>query len=389
MTQRTLIFSLFVVGWLMIATTASAQSTDPNSAFRQQALVVPDIVVPTVVAIPVPDNTEFEQALVVESDGIDTRFVPARIVTRQVKKPISFVVRNQAGVTLTALTDNILTTDVTFPVRTNQSEQTILHIETAAPVSLSGLSLALSDHVALPRTILVEVLTEDWFQPVVNTKTLKSPTVRWPETVGQTWRMTLTHAQPLRLREIVLSDSAVTSETSHTIRFLAQPGRSYTVYINPDRYVEAHSGDIPDVTTDSDVRIIENVTWQPNPMYQPADIDTDGVPDLFDNCVRLSNPDQTDIDQNGRGDACDDFDRDSILNQTDNCPTEPNRQQLDTDGDGLGDACDTEESRFTERYSWVPWVGMGAAASVLALLFIVVARQSRDVVKDADAKQSE
>jgi len=37
------------------------------------------------------------------------------------------------------------------------------------------------------------------------------------------------------------------------------------------------------------------------------------------------------------------------------------------------DACDDEESRFTEKYAWVPWVGMGVAALVIATLFMLVA----------------
>ncbi|MEM7246799.1 MAG: FG-GAP-like repeat-containing protein [Acidobacteriota bacterium] len=49
----------------------------------------------------------------------------------------------------------------------------------------------------------------------------------------------------------------------------------------------------------------------------------------LDNCPGVSNPDQSDEDSDGLGDACD------------NCPFEPNPGQEDIDLDGLGDACDT------------------------------------------------
>ncbi len=37
----------------------------------------------------------------------------------------------------------------------------------------------------------------------------------------------------------------------------------------------------------------------------PPDLDGDGIPDAVDNCLVVSNPDQTDTDGDGIGDACD------------------------------------------------------------------------------------
>ncbi len=71
-----------------------------------------------------------------------------------------------------------------------------------------------------------------------------------------------------------------------------------------------------------------------------ADGDEDGVGDVCDNCPSVANPDQADSDGDGEGDACDDGDGDGVGDGLDNCPSTPNPGQENSDGDSLGDACD-------------------------------------------------
>ncbi len=56
-----------------------------------------------------------------------------------------------------------------------------------------------------------------------------------------------------------------------------------------------------------------------------ADTDGDGVFDNVDNCLAISNADQTDTDGDGEGDACDsDDDNDGVLDEDDPAPLDPN-----------------------------------------------------------------
>ncbi len=82
-----------------------------------------------------------------------------------------------------------------------------------------------------------------------------------------------------------------------------------------------------------------------------ADADVDGVCDASDNCINAANRNQTDTDNDLRGDACDicpndaenDGDSDTICGDLDNCKFAANTSQLDRDNDGMGNECDGDD----------------------------------------------
>ena len=91
-------------------------------------------------------------------------------------------------------------------------------------------------------------------------------------------------------------------------------------------------------------------------VVDPATVDTDsdGVPDMDDNCPLNVNPSQdipvyySDADGDGYGDIADYLQRCAqpegyVANADDNCPTIQNSDLTDTDGDGLGDLCDPDD----------------------------------------------
>lgn len=100
-----------------------------------------------------------------------------------------------------------------------------------------------------------------------------------------------------------------------------------------------------------------------------VDTDRDGVFDEQDNCPNAVNPDQSDLDQDGRGDVCDgDDDADGVPDSQDNCPTVANEEQTDRDGDGIGTACDPGEVASTPTPTPTPAVSDRAAPSLSLLL---------------------
>jgi hypothetical protein len=82
------------------------------------------------------------------------------------------------------------------------------------------------------------------------------------------------------------------------------------------------------------------------------DIDGDGIFEIgpegsgvIDNCPGVYNPDQLNLDGDGKGNLCDDDDDDDgVIDLLDNCPLLANPmvdgKQLDQDRDQVGDACD-------------------------------------------------
>lgn len=72
-----------------------------------------------------------------------------------------------------------------------------------------------------------------------------------------------------------------------------------------------------------------------------VDSDVDGVKDVSDNCPKVINQEQQDMDGDGVGDL--------LLNEKDNCPKLYNTDRKDTDKDGLGNKCDDKDEDL------VPW----------------------------------
>ncbi len=61
----------------------------------------------------------------------------------------------------------------------------------------------------------------------------------------------------------------------------------------------------PDATVEPDAMVVTPDATVESDAELPADGDGDGAPDSSDNCIDVANPEQTDSDNDGLGDACD------------------------------------------------------------------------------------
>ncbi len=357
-------------------------STSGVEAFHQfKTIILPPIVVPMVVELPV-ETSPYERGVFAVYDVTHSIFVPYLTREMYTETPVPVVIGAEQVGTHTnpqALVDNNSETSAEYPVQEGQENTVQFLINANESFLSSSLFLELDQYVALPTSVRISALVDGAERVVVAETRLTGTVLHFPATFASNWMVTFTYAQPLRINELHIVQDSVVQTWTRNIRFLAQPGSSYIFYHDADRSVSIPVGESGNLVDDRDVLKLSPSLSVQNNAYRESDKDADGVIDVYDNCVLISNSDQIDVDKNGRGDVCDDYDRDGLMQNKDNCPNIPNVQQEDTDGDGIGDVCDGEESRLTEKYVWVPWVGMGIAALVLVVLFGLVAMTPKRV----------
>ncbi len=326
------------------------------------------IVVPTVVEIPLEPGLSSRGAFLVV--GQATGSEPLPYLYRQTKtRDFSFNVSATGGSNSQAMIDGNQSSFADFSLPVDRSGNARIIINSSKPISLDRLALILADNVALPTSIEIRKVDGGQEVIVLAKSPMRSETVNFPANTASQWAIDLTYSQPLRISEILVEPAGSQVTSGESIRFLTQPNQSYRIYFNADRYAYVNFGEMPNLADDRGVKKIAPLPTMANPAFYPADSDGDKVIDINDNCVNTPNTDQADVDGNGRGDACDDFDRDGVINSADNCPDQPNRDQQDTDGDKIGDECDPDESRLTEKYPILPWLGIGFAGLVVVVLF--------------------
>ena len=349
-----ILFLLFFFPLLLFA------AESPEMAFKKYAdFKTPDWSAPKVIDL----KLEKVSGETLIYDKSDNRFIPSLEVKKQeFAKP--FVVSG-GGSKPEALTDGRLDTYSDFDLNeADMMQRSEIIFDFGEVTKTQGFKIYLPDNVRLPNRVLVYDM--DHARILLNNEKVTDNIIRYPETESRQIAIRFEHIQPLRMAELdFISES---KKIERSIRFLALPEHEYRIYVGKEYHIPVRYGsEMPNLEGDKEIFELKegDLNFVDNPVFKEPDSDKDGIIDKFDNCVDIPNKDQKDLDQNGRGDACDDFDRDGVINSRDNCPLEPNFAQTDSDRDGVGDACDKEESRFFEKNKWLIWVAFG----VLLLLF--------------------
>lgn len=380
MYQKTITFVLCAL--LVLPALAVAQTPAASTTHFQQMFTIPEqeILVPTVIQVPLPDLSGSRTQFLVVEKATDT-YIASSFQREFVTEPVPITIAVN-GTPRSSLVDDSQETNETFPVPETSTGLVEFFVTGAEPFSASSFVIDLAENVSLPVQVQVQAGEPGEEQTVLANTKPRSTHIQFPQVTAANWYIAMEYAQPLRINELRFVQDDVQTQQSNSLRFLAQPGTEYQVYLDSELYVPVVTAEAGDLQTDTDVLVLEDVpVLQENPAFTFADSDADTIADQFDNCVLVANPEQIDINGNGRGDKCDDFDKDGVINSVDNCPDTPNRNQADEDGDGIGDVCDEAESRVTEKYAWIPWAAMAAAITIFGMLFFIVIRRMQAEAK--------
>ncbi|MBI4136810.1 thrombospondin type 3 repeat-containing protein [Candidatus Roizmanbacteria bacterium] len=355
-------------------------------------LTLPAINIPTVIEIDLKRRDTQESLWAVVNNNNELQpFVIVRN-TRGTPFTVSSSKAPNVSSRISSLYDNDSVTYTEFQpndIDSSEKSEVSLRIAYDEPITTSAFIFGVDRNIQLPERISIrykDELEEDFTISLIDVP-VTGNNIPFPRTTSNLFEVAFTYSQPLRITEVAFIEESTTQNQYAYLRFLARPGETYKLYGDPDVPVVPVNTEAGNLRSATEVITIPIYDPTPNASYIPSDRDRDSISDQQDNCPSVSNPDQTDVNNNGQGDACEDFDLDGIMNNTDNCPDHPNRLQQDEDGDGYGNHCDPEESRLIERLWWLPWLGIGVGFAIVITLLVTTVKhptgRNRKTQKDS------
>jgi hypothetical protein len=262
------------------------------------------------------------------------------------------------------LTDDDSSTYFTFHPEKNQHYLVLTFRE---KTDVSGIYMTLDPGIITPYATSIQGdFGDDRWTNILNNRYFSHYTP-FPKVSVKKLKITLKSRHFLRLNELEISGQEK-SEKNDELVFFAEEGKTYTLYTTPHFGQKSYrAGDYQPLHTDEKTPQFSLKNFEENPVFN-ADFDGDGLEDKDDLCPKDADSANTDKDQNGRGDMCEDPDLDGKSGSRDNCPFAYNPNQKDSDLDGIGDKCDETEDRASENMPYLLWIVFGVVALFLGFL---------------------
>jgi len=374
---------LLTLSLLLITVSVSAKMmapVTPDRFLNSTTIEVNGITTPKVVQFNTDtDLGSFQVLKEVETDTV----ISHRVVSlyNQKDKPTPRVTGSselQKG-NLNALTDRVRyeATAVVFAANNTQHR---LIIETPGTEIYNGLRVVLSDGVFRPKKISVNADYGDGeFVNFINNLDYQNQ-LSFASITPARLEVIFESPHYLSLNEVELLTPS--QDKSYGLVFFAKEGSTYQLFSNPESgQKRMYASERLPLRTNVDTPQFDLPTMTQNKNYNP-DLDGDGLVDTIDLCPSVSDSTNADVDNDGRGDVCQDPDQDNLMSHKDNCPFVYNRDQSDIDADGIGDVCDDSDERFSENMH--EWVLNGVFLLVALLLLGLVAWSVKNQSKKED-----
>lgn len=356
--------SFFLFGFLAIAGMVSAQANDFSRFEKKTEIFVSGITTPKVIRFQSSEDAGKNTVLLNQEGKSISHFWTKERGNIQSNYRVESVSSSFEG-NETFLIDGDFKTSFTFSPN-QEGDKTVL-FSFPEKSEISGIFIDLADDILSPKKMSIKADFGDGkMLPILNSIPFDS---RISLSKVFFTRLEISFDTPhfLRINEIQLLTQEESQKKDELV-FFAEENKTYTLYSNPHfGYKMPSIIEYQPLSVDTNTPIFQMPAFTENSTFNP-DFDGDSIPDTIDFCPQINDPKNTDADNNGRGDLCEDPDLDGVFSYQDNCPFVYNPGQSDLDADTIGDKCDTEENRMTENSTYLLWGIFGLVAFVLGFL---------------------
>ncbi len=263
------------------------------------------------------------------------------------------------------LVDGNYDTSLTFHPETDRKKEVTLNFDKLTDVS--GIFVKLADGIINPKTVTVKgTFAGNKNVVIVNNKRF-SYHIPFPKVSVTQLQISYNTPHFLRISEIEIIGQEEVEKTDELI-FFAEEGQTYTLYSNAhfgQKHYNAKKYQPLNINNKTPIFSLPNS--EKNIIFND-DFDGDELSDNIDLCPKIPDANNLDIDNNHRGDVCEDPDQDNKMSAKDNCPFVYNPAQKDSDADKIGDLCDNEDNRISENSDYLLYIVFGFGALFLGFL---------------------